>query len=449
LIDDPATERAQLNAIAAECRSVLGAVPTQIVRLTHSRVTRGVWRVNVVDGAAGLAAPPAAGTANPPTLHGASSVGDGLAAPPTADPGAGPPAAGPPATPPASTAIVKVLTPPPTGSPESDDPGSWRYWLREAEACAAGTPEPYRTAGVRSPKLFARIDRSDGDVALWMEDVQGQPAADWDLPAFARAARRLGRAQGAYATGTPLPSDPWLSRDFLRRYLAARRPTDDALLADAAAWAHPMIARHFGAGLRGELLRLRADRERLLGWMAAAPRTYAHLDVWPDNLFETASAGPAAGGDSAARAAGIESGNAAASPSGLVLIDWGFAGIGVLGEDIGNLIPDSVFDLRHPPSILRALDRTVFEAYLTGLRDAGWHGDERLVRLAICASACKYDWIAGATLARAATDSPTQPIYGRVEVDADLLFETRAHVLAFLAEWAAEARSLAGSLGLP
>ena len=186
------------------------------------------------------------------------------------------------------------------------------------------------------------------------------------------------------------------------------------------AWHQAAIARHFSTELRDELRRLRADRELLLSWVESAPRTFAHLDVWPDNLFDLGSE--------------------------LVLIDWGFAGIGAAAEDIGNLVPDSVFDLRHPASILRTLDRTVFEAYVAGLAEAGWAGDAALIRLAMCASACKYDWIAGTTLARAAAGTATQPIYGSVEVDPDLLFATRAEVLTLLVEWAAEARALAREL---
>jgi hypothetical protein len=63
------------------------------------------------------------------------------------------------------------------------------------------------------------------------------------------------------------------------------------------------------------------------------------------------------------------------------------------------------------------------------------------------ASACKYDWIAGATLARATQTTSTQPIYGGVDVDADELFSTRAAVLRLLAGWADEARDLADALG--
>ena len=53
--------------------------------------------------------------------------------------------------------------------------------------------------------------------------------------------------------------------------------------------------------------------------MERLPRAVCHLDVWPNNIIR--------------RAAGE-----------IVLVDWAFAGDGALGEDIGNLVPDCVFD---------------------------------------------------------------------------------------------------------
>jgi hypothetical protein len=371
MADQHAGTPADLELLAAEGRDVLGAPPATVDRLDHSKVTRGVWRVRAGD----------------------------------------------------VTAVVKVLARPAADDAAAVDPASIRYWLREAQVYSGGVPEPYRDAGVRCPALLARTDRPDGDVAIWMEDVTGETAGSWAPEAFERAMRRLGRAQGAYLAGTPLPDRAWLCRDFLRRYLASRRPEYDQILASDAAWRHPAVARHFDRDLRDGLRRLRADRERLLGWVDAAPRTFAHLDVWPDNLV--------------------------ARRDELVLLDWGFAGIGAAGEDPGNAVPDSMFDLRQPVSRLPDLDRTITAGYLAGLRDAGWDGDERLIRLGMRAStACKYDWIAGATLWRAAQETATQPIYGGVQVEAEVLFATRAAIMRHLLGWADEARSIARELGL-
>jgi thiamine kinase-like enzyme len=58
------------------------------------------------------------------------------------------------------------------------------------------------------------------------------------------------------------------------------------------------------------------ERETFLSWIERAPRTVCHLDLWPRNVFDDDGA--------------------------TVLIDWAFVGIGAVGEDVGNLVPDAV-----------------------------------------------------------------------------------------------------------
>jgi thiamine kinase-like enzyme len=187
---------------------------------------------------------------------------------------------------------------------------------------------------------------------------------------------------------------------------------------DDDAWAQPLMREHFGPSLRDGLLQLHLRRERLLEAMEALPRTVCHLDVWPNNLIRRAD-------------------------GEVVLIDWAFAGDGALGEDVGNLIPDSVFDLHLPHERLDELDSRLTTAYLEGLREAGWSGDDRLVRLGICASAVKYDWLTAFCLEHAGADAHLD--YGRgATVDAGARYAARAAGLALCARWAREAEALLG-----
>ena len=71
-----------------------------------------------------------------------------------------------------------------------------------------------------------------------------------------------------------------------------------------------------------------------------------HLDVGPNNVICDA------GGD-------------------IVFLDWAFVGDGALGEDIGNLVLDSVYDLLLHHDLLDELDARLTSAYLQGLREAG------------------------------------------------------------------------------
>lgn len=322
--------------------------------------------------------------------------------------------------------ILKVVSPGREGAAAgwaaSDDPTHWNYWAREALAYEHGVTASYAAAGIAGPELLARYPRSDGAVALWLADVLVEgalPGSHWSFDEYARFVQRLGAAQGRLATGTA-PAYPWLSQRFLRRY-ALSKPYDPALLDDDAAWDQPLVRDHFPAALRPALVRFHDERERFFDLLERLPRTLCHLDVWPNNLF--------------ARADGR-----------FVLVDWAFVGDGALGEDVGNLVPDAVFDLFVPARDLPELDRGVFAGYLAGLREAGWDGDERLVRLGMCASAIKYLWLPPLMLARAG-DATQLDYGGRATVDAARRYAERGRVFIFLMAWAQEARELAAALG--
>jgi hypothetical protein len=318
------------------------------------------------------------------------------------------------------TAVLKVLTRSKDAIgrwASSDDPRHWNYWLREANVYGSGFARSWQPYGIRAPRLLARVERADGDVALWLEQVRGEPGTAWPLARHIAHARRLGAAQGA----TPASDEPWLTRGFLRQYVGSNTLGED-LLDDDAAWQQPLVRDHFPAGLRQDMVRLHHDREWFLQIMEALPRAFSHLDQWPANV----------------RSDGRDS----------VLFDWAFAGDGALGEDLGNYVPDSVFDLFVPAVRLPGYAARAYDAYLHGLRESGNQVDERLVRLGVCASAVKYDWLTALMLARASEEQQLD-YGGERSVSAELRYRERGLTLAFLAGWAAEARALAPQLGFP
>jgi hypothetical protein len=328
-----------------------------------------------------------------------------------------------------TTAVVKVITRGTdhtghAGWAASEDPHHFNYWRREVEVYRADLPRWFRPCGLGAPAVLRLDERDDGVAVLWLEDIAGRTAGELDVADLIEVARRLGRVHAGFADGGPnadVRSLPWLSRGFLASYPESKYTLDelDTALADDQAWAHPVVARHLGA-LRDGLTALHRDRARLYGIAAACPRTLAHLDLWPSNII--------------ARASG-----------GFALVDWSFCGDGALGEDIANLVPDTVFDLLLSRDVLADLARDAERAYVDGLRDAGWNGDERWVRLGIRAAAAKYHW-----LFRRLVVSPEAPaiVYGGREVDVEDLYAARAAGLALLVGWADEARRLAADLGV-
>jgi hypothetical protein len=278
----------------------------------------------------------------------------------------------------ARSAVLKVLAPAPEAT-GNWRPGAavdhWYYWRREAEAYRSGRLATL-AGGLRAPACHLVAERGDGSVALWLEDLTGAPGPTWGLDRYRTAARHLGAAQGEFLAGRPLPGDPWLSRGWLRRYVAGRDGDLDAL-ADPAGWRHPLVAAWFPDPPVDALAAMRADRDRLLAALDALPATLSHLDLHPANLFDR-------GGDTAA-------------------IDWAFVGRAAIGEDAGNLVADAVLDFHVRPEHLGALHDAVADGYHAGLRTAGAAVAPGLVREAMAAGlAAKYAWIAPAMLRAAA-----------------------------------------------
>lgn len=273
---------------------------------------------------------------------------------------------------PAGSAVLKLATPRGEGAAPwltSDDPRHWNYWRRETEAYRSGWAHTaYAAGGLAGPDLLDSTDLPDGAVALWLEDVAGPVGGGWTVAGLVDVAHRLGVAQAGWAAARDLPA--WLSRRWLRQYVDSK-PTDPV------PWDVPAVLPYWPAPLRDGLRRLWEGRAALLDRAEALPGTACHLDLWPMNLV--------------------------AAPDRVVLLDWAFTGGGALGEDIANLVVDTVADGLLPVAVLPELVETLPAAYLAGLRDGGWRGDPDRVREAVAVTgAAKYCWFAPTILRRLA-----------------------------------------------
>lgn len=299
-------------------------------------------------------------------------------------------------------------TPAPSTWAASDDPRHWNSWRREADVHRDGSlRRSLRGTGLDLPA--SEVEVADGGAVLWMEDVAGVPGERFDLADHAALAAGLGRWQ---AQG-PLEA-PWASRGFLREYSGSKRVAWE-LLDDDAAWSQPLVRDTWPGSLRAGWARLVVARERLLQVVEQLPRTRSHLDVWVANEVRR--------------------------PSGeVVLLDWAFAGDGAVGEDLGNHVPDAVFDLFWPAERFEELEATCVESYLAGLADGGWRGDADRVRLGVLASCVKYAWLLPLLLERAG--AAEHAAYHR-PADAQHLYAQRGLALSHLVRWCDEALALA------
>lgn len=298
----------------------------------------------------------------------------------------------------------------------SETPHNWQYWRREAEAYASGLTEyAYAGSGLTAPVLMSRMDRTDGTVALWLEDVPETPTAQLGVRWAGEVARRLGLAQAAYLGARAVPALPWLSRRWLRQYVAHTQPETGGPLDDDAFWAQSVVRTEWN-GLRHGLTALRTDRRAMLRAVESLPRTLCHLHLSPHTVL--------------------------ASGSRCVLVDWGYCGVGAVGEDAGALVADFVLNGAHHVDELSVLEDAVWQGYLGGLREGGWTGDERLPRLGMTAAAAvRYNVVANGAPALVRGGARTLPV--RVET----WFRTTGALLGRLLEWWEEAAGVVRELG--
>jgi hypothetical protein len=289
----------------------------------------------------------------------------------------------------------------------SMDPRAWNYWRRELDAYTS--PELRAglvAAGLDLPRC--EVEETAEGAVLWLEDVEGVPGTEFTLADHVALAERVGRWQAA----GPFTA-PWTSTGFLRAYSTTRAASYE-LVEDDAAWSNPLVADLWPGTLRDGWRRLLAHRDQLLNVLERLPRTRTHLDLWVSNEFRRAD-------------------------STVVLVDWAFAGDGAVGEDLGNHVPDAVFDLFWPAEQLPELESACFEAHLGGLREAGWRGEVRDVRLGFVASAVKYAWLLPRMLELAGAASQTA--YQQA-ADPVRLYQQRGLALQRLVDWCDEAVSL-------
>lgn len=305
------------------------------------------------------------------------------------------------------------------------DPSHPFFWRREVDFYKSDIPAQFEQVasdggGLRAPRCHGTSDHADGSVAFLLEDVGGSSAVAWPFSRYRRAAFDLGYLQGRLV-GSPVLSQAWLSRDWLRVYLDRRVDMcavveDDDLWADAGVRSVLQTAPAIGpAEVRG----LWNARHDLMGVLAEYPTTLCHLDFHPQNLFDVAGQ--------------------------TVVIDWAYAGVGRVGEDPGTLFVDAIADFHVGPEHMAEFFNVVVDGYAGGLRQAGLSYSTDDVRRAVAAGAtAKYGWLMPAMLSSIRAGRTT--LNGRPMAEAAPVWTALG---AFLLELADIARTGAGGLPSP
>ncbi len=253
--------------------------------------------------------------------------------------------------------ILKIIVP----SSRADEPTHYNYWKREILAYQSGLLEKLPET-IRAPRCFAIEEKDDNTVWIWLEEVTDSIGPHWTLRHYEEAARLLGRFNGSYLVGEPLPDEPWLCRRWLASWVEECDKYDNKMALIEETWQLPVLRKWFPPHMFKRYSKFHQSRRQLLEGLQKLPKVLTHNDAWPPNLFRQ-------------------------EKSSMVAIDWAFVGIAGLGEELGRFYG---LLLHRDGSLLRETSRLpdrLFEHYVMGLRDAGWNGDSAKVRFGFTASA--------------------------------------------------------------
>ncbi len=280
--------------------------------------------------------------------------------------------------------VLKRTQPPQAGHAADDG------WRREALAYRSGllADLPY---GLTAPRAFDVAEDADGATWLWLEDVADCFGGVWPLAQYGRAARHLGRFNGAYLGARTLPTFSWLAPRWAdHQGEPAQIPA--ALLEIADLVRDGRVQRAFPLPIADHAMRLLRDVPTFIALLDRLPQTLCHHDASQANLLARRRAGAA-----------IET----------VAIDWESIGHGAVGADIATLVFGTMRRGTVPAEWAADLDREVFAGYLAGLRDAGWRGESAVARLGYTAAVALRGSLLTWTL-RALTDDAARARIARV-----------------------------------
>jgi len=310
----------------------------------------------------------------------------------------------------------------------SQQPREAFYWRREIMAFQSGLLEEL-PPGLRAPRCYGVMENEDG-VWVWIEYIQEATGKQWSLDYFQRTARQLGRFQGAYLCGTPLPNQPWLCQPFFGVGWAEQNGWSDFMNPEFEqnAWKLPIVQGALDDKQKLRLLQLIVENLRFDLVNNRLPQVLCHNDVHRKNFMWTHS--PQTGEEE------------------LIGVDWAFTGPGAAGNDLGGLVGNSMYFFDYDPYDVETLEAALLDGYLAGIADHRLEIDPRLVRLGYLISLSFWmEYLPGWTPFILPPDSGAnvQVMYGHSALD---VLASWVHLNAFCLDRADEARSLIQHLAL-
>ncbi len=261
----------------------------------------------------------------------------------------------------ACTLILKILK----KDSSRDQESHYFYWKREALVYRSGIMDRLPRV-ICAPKCYAVTEKDDGSQWVWLEDIDFESMQhDWTLTHQQKTARLLGSFNGAYLSGTPVPAENFLCHHWMRSWVEACSAYSRPFERQQKIWDTNMTEWNGKDDMWTSYVSSLSRMNGLLENLDLLPRVFAHQDVHWDNIFMK-------------QEGGITS---------LIAIDWQFASVSGIGEDLGRMFGYALMKNKIPISSLEEYKESIFESYVQGLRDAGWKGNSDLARFGFNVSA--------------------------------------------------------------
>lgn len=252
--------------------------------------------------------------------------------------------------------ILKVVVP----SSNFNEPSHYNYWKREILAYQSGLLDKLPSI-IHAPRCFGIEERDNQTVWLWLEEVSDYYQGDWTYIQYEKIALLLGRFNGTYLVEKELPTEEWLCKEWLSSWVRECDKFDDGTALNEETWDDDYISSLFPPDMFNRYSMFHEKRTQLLMKLRELPKVFTHNDAWYPNLFLQ-------------------------EDETIVAIDWAFAGITGVGEELGRfygLCLHSGIDFYD----MEKLSEILFENYCKGLYDAGWSEDTKLVRFGFTTAA--------------------------------------------------------------
>ena len=259
------------------------------------------------------------------------------------------------------TAIVKVVG---AQTWDDDEIGSGNTALREIAAYRSELFDALESGMTAAPS-YGVSETEEGTVWLWLKDLTDASRDHWSSADYLTTARHVGQFNGLFPEATA-PKFDWLDRrgitDMRYIYNNYFASTFERLIENID---HPYVIRVASIIGTARMSQLMENALLLLQATSTFPRSIAHNDCNTRNLFITTDENQ--------------------NPK-TYAIDWATVGHSPVGVDGGQLIASGI-GWRHEDALLVAeIEQIIFEEYLRGVEDSGWHGDRSQVRIAFISS---------------------------------------------------------------